>query len=37
MMDWDFIRAFGIGLTIVLGFIVAWILDYVDWRKGGAA
>ena len=35
-MDWEFIRAFGIGLTIVLGFIVAWILDYVDSREGGA-
>ena len=34
--DWEFIRAFGIGFTIVLGFFVAWILDYVDWRKGGA-
>ena len=36
-MDWEFIRAFGIGLTIVLGFIVAWILDNVHLRKGGAA
>ncbi len=36
-MDWEFLRAFGIGLTIVLGFLVAWILDYVVSRKGGAA
>ncbi len=36
MMNWEFIQAFGIGLTIVFGFIGSWILDYVDSRKGGA-
>jgi hypothetical protein len=35
-MDWQFIQAFGIGLTIVFGFFVAWIVDYLQSRKGGA-
>ncbi len=35
-MDWEFIRALVIGSTIVAGFIVCWIVDHLDARKGGA-
>jgi hypothetical protein len=36
MMDGNTIQTLVIGSTIVIGFIVCWIVDFLQSRKGGA-